>query len=591
MLNWFAARESTEIGIALADRLAPRLPAKDARRVLEELLAAVRREARLRKLNLFKRAKFAQSFKWRLIEKGVARPLADDLTDTLLLQLSLPGAADGSPNWTPVARLPPRRDPKRAEELLGKGGQCLRNGAYGEAERHWREALSLNPKDARLHQEIGNLLRLRGEYDAAEAALRKALALGAASADAKINLGATLVGAARLPAASALYEQVLKADGRNVDALVGLAQIAEAEGRFQDVETLLQRGRKLEPRNPGILIGLIHQRRMGAEDRVLLERALEIAASGLDGYLEGSLRFAIGKFHDDVGDYRSAFESYRRANALFRALATPYDRDARRRFVDGRLRGYGAARIAGPAAGSSDSAKPVLVLGMMRSGTSLAEQILASHAAVRGAGELPFWSVAARTHETELRDGPPGAELRRKLADAYLRVLDGHSAGARHVIDKAPVNVDHLGLIHAVFPNARIIYLQRDPIDVCLSCYFQRFSPSLNFTMDLSDLAHYYREHRRLMRHWRRVLPPGTLLEVPYAGLVCDPEGWTRRMLGFLGLEWDEHCRNFHETRRTVLTASAWQVRQKVYSSSIERWRHYEDFIEPLLDLKDARET
>jgi hypothetical protein len=177
--------------------------------------------------------------------------------------------------------------------------------------------------------------------------------------------------------------------------------------------------------------------------------------------------------------------------------------------------------------------------------------------------------------------------LRKTLADAYLRVLERHSADAPRIVDKAPVNSDHLGVIHSVFPNARMIYMQRDPVDTCLSCYFQQFSIALNYTMDLSDLAHYYQEHQRLIAHWCAVLSPGTILQVPYAGLVADQEGWTRKILDFLDLEWDERCLDFHKTKRPVVTASYWQVRQKMYKDSVERWRNYEKFISPLLDLRN----
>jgi hypothetical protein len=142
-------------------------------------------------------------------------------------------------------------------------------------------------------------------------------------------------------------------------------------------------------------------------------------------------------------------------------------------------------------------------------------------------------------------------------------------------------------VIHSVFPNARIIYMRRDPIDTCLSCYFQPFSAALNFTMDLSDLAHHYREHQRLMAHWRAALPPGTILDVPYAELVADQEGWTRRILDFIGLEWDQRCLDFHSTKRAVVTASYWQVRQRIYNDSVQRWRNYRKFIGPLLDLRE----
>jgi hypothetical protein len=193
-------------------------------------------------------------------------------------------------------------------------------------------------------------------------------------------------------------------------------------------------------------------------------------------------------------------------------------------------------------------------------------------------------------HESAIRKAPPDEALRRKLAQGYLQALATHAGNAkRRVVDMSPLNSDHLGLIHSVFPQARVIHVQRDPVDTCLSCYFQELPPALNFTMDLADLAHYYREHHRLVAHWRASLPAGTLLDVPYEALIADQEGWTRRILDFLGLEWDVRCLNFQDTDRPVLTASYWQVRQKLYERSVGRWRNYRKFVGPLQSVEDAR--
>jgi hypothetical protein len=193
-----------------------------------------------------------------------------------------------------------------------------------------------------------------------------------------------------------------------------------------------------------------------------------------------------------------------------------------------------------------------------------------------------------RRHERAMRDQFPGEPLRSTLAAGYLRALRARCPDAQRVVDKTPFNSDYLGIIHAVFPNARMLYVRRSPIDTCLSCYFQQFPADLDFAMDLADLAHYYREHERLMAHWRGTLPAGTLLEVSYEGLTANPEESVRRMLDFLGLEWDERCLESHKTDRTVMTASFWQVRQEIYRRSGERWRDYKGFIGPLRSLSDA---
>jgi hypothetical protein len=236
---------------------------------------------------------------------------------------------------------------------------------------------------------------------------------------------------------------------------------------------------------------------------------------------------------------------------------------------------------------------PVFVVGMPRSGTSLVEQILASHPAVIGTGELNFWDAAFR----ELQDaegagqGASDAVLAARIrgtAGSYLGLLPPLGEAVQRVVDKMPANFLYLGLIHSLFPKARMIHMRRNPLDTCLSMYFQNFAGMGGYANDLDNLAHYYGQYVRITDHWRAVLPSNALLEIPYEALVADQEGWTRRMLDFVGLPWDPACLDFQNTERVVITASKWQVRQKIQSASAGRWRHYEPWLGPLKDALTA---
>jgi tetratricopeptide (TPR) repeat protein len=400
-----------------------------------------------------------------------------------------------------------------------------------------------------------------------------------------MNLGLTLVFLGRLRDARACFAKVLKTTPRNGFALYGMGQIAALEGQFEEAETTFRRIIELNPKMTNAWAALPLTRKMTKADGEWLTGAEEIAKSKIHPLEEANLRFAIGKYCDDIGDFAVAFKNFKRGNELLKTSAEDYDRKDRSNLIDHLIRVYSRDAISKIGSAGSSSAKPVFVVGMPRSGTSLAEQIIASHPAARGAGELTFWS-APTLREAGITQGVLTETERPKVAEEYLRILETASGNASRVVDKAPVNSDFLGLIYTVFPNARVIYMQRDPIDTCLSCYFQQFLTGINFTFDLSDLVHYYREHQRIMAHWRAVLPPGFILDVPYEELVADQETWSRKMLNFVGLEWDAQVLEFHTNKRQVTTASAWQVRQKIYKSSVARWHNYEKFIGPLKTLK-----
>jgi tetratricopeptide (TPR) repeat protein len=622
-LAWLDGREAAEIGVALAEEFAPRTASivqgsaqNSPSGSMEQLLRRADIEVRPLQLNFYKKAKFANSFKWRLIENGVARKIADEVTQSLVVHLSqsqLPvsnqKSADAPAN---------RPDRAKAQQLFSRGNKLIEQGAYAEAaalfeeavkldsshaealnnlgsslsqlgrfeeaEQCFREAIAAKPNFSDPHGNLGVLQRRKSYLFDSEASLRRALKLRPTDIDARINLGLTLVLLGRSRDARACFAKVLKSRPHDFRALFGMGQIAMVEGRFEEAESTFRRIIEINPRMTDAWAALAVTRKMTIADGEWLKSAEEIATTTIHPMEEANLRFAMGKFCDDVNDFAQAFQYFKRGNELLKAASEDYDRKERSRFIDGLIRVYSREAIAKIGVPGSSSAKPVFVVGMPRSGTSLAEQIIASHRAAHGVGELDFWNSPA-LKKAGTTQGMLSEAARSKVAEEYLRLLERLDGNAPRVVNKAPVNSDFLGMIYSVFPNARVIYMRRDPIDTCLSCYFQQFLTGINFAFDLSDLVHYYREHQRIMEHWRSVLPPGFILDVPYEELVVDQETWSRKMLDFIGLEWDARVLEFHTNMRHVTTASAWQVRQKIYKSSVARWHNYEKFIGPLKSL------
>jgi tetratricopeptide (TPR) repeat protein len=484
-------------------------------------------------------------------------------------------------------------DPRSVEAHQDLAGVLHELGARREAASLYARAVELAPQRADLHFRLATTLFELRRLDESAAGYRRVLELDPRHAPAHLGLGVVLRAQRRPVEARASCEAALSVDPDHVEALSLLAELHADRGEFVEAEALFRRALDIDPGFSFAYSGIATHRKMTRDDAGWLEGAQQLLTRELPLEHAIALRYALGKYFDDVGQFDDAFGHYRMANELTKRRGAVYEGRKLEERIDAIIRSFDAAGIRGSPAGAADSERPVFVVGMPRSGTSLIEQILASHPDVFGAGEVSFWDAAFLAHRNaggagKGGDGAVRAGLMTEMAGEYLRRLTQGAGAALRVVDKMPANFLYLGLIHAAFPRARIIHVRRHPIDTCLSIYFQNFFNRDPYANDLVNLAHYYREYLRITDHWRKVLPAAALLEVPYEALLGDQEGWTRRMLEFIGLPFDPRCLEFHRTDRVVITASKWQVRQKISAASAGRWRHYEKYVAPLLPLIDS---
>ncbi len=286
------------------------------------------------------------------------------------------------------------------------------------------------------------------------------------------------------------------------------------------------------------------------------------------------LSFSLGKIHLDAGDGQKAFAYLDRANAMKRRDIA-YDRRSEEQWFTSMMVVFSAENMARHAGEGLRTTQPIFVFGMPRSGTTLVEQILASHRLVRGKGETAYMNALARS--SIFPAGPTGlsAENLRLCANRYLELAGAGAASHLHFVDKTPSNFQYAGLISRLLPGARMIHCRRDALETCLSCYSLLFNHGNEFSYSQAELGHYYGQYRSLMAHWNAALPAGSVLDVDYEALVSDTEAEVRRLLDFCALPWDDACLRFYETKRLVTSSSLDQVRSPIYRTSLRRARSF----------------
>lgn len=424
---------------------------------------------------------------------------------------------------------------------------------------------------------------LAGDLDGARKAFERTVKSQPGNFAAWANLGAVYLHMENAVAADRAFKRALELQPDSIAVLGNLAALANQTGAEPEAVAYYRRALALAPDNAELWHDLARIKRFAPDDPDLgALRAL--GAADLDD--EGAMyaAYALGKAYEDIGEWDRAFTHMARANAIKRTHAT-FDLEAERRFAARLTDSFPASFFVERMGVGSASELPIFVLGMPRSGTTLVEQILASHDAVFGGGERDdlkdVVAAAIRPFPAAVSEMPAAAW--RSLGDDYAARLGKLAPDASRITDKMPRNFYLTGVIGAALPNARIVHCRRSPMDTCLSCFALHFPYGQEFTYDLAWLGGYYRIYRGLMEHWHRVLP-GRILDVDYEQLVRDPESQARRIVEFCGLPWQDQCLDFHTSKRQVATASAAQVREPVHRRSVARWRRFAAHLGPLRD-------
>lgn len=432
-------------------------------------------------------------------------------------------------------------------DFISAGNAFFKAGQMDRAAASYQGAVTADPQSARARVLLAHALTRMGQAEEAEVCLRQAISLE--------------------PGYAAAYD------------LLGF--LLPQVGRFSEARECALRATTLDPGNAAYFVRYVYAGKVTRSDEEIVERLLAVAPS-LSGQDRIRVEYGLGKALEDLERYEESLFHYREANSRsaheLDGNRPPFDPDMHRQEIEMLIQAFSKPRLESLASTGSESELPVFIVGMMRSGTTLTEQILSCHPEVKGAGELDFWIQAGpRTFNA------PPAYLA-SAANKYLEMLTALGPGKRRVCDKMPQNYMNLGSIHAAFPKARIIHCRRDPKDTSISLYTIPFTHHPPFAYSLKNIGFTYRQYLRIMEHWRTVLPADRFMDVDYEELVADQKAVARRMISFLGLEWNDACLRPELNERVVNTPSRWQVRQPVYGTSVGRWKRFAPWLGSMLE-------
>lgn len=485
-----------------------------------------------------------------------------------------------------------RADAENVDALRMMGTIAFTESRPADAERYLRQSVALAPDFVGAIIDLAQVLKDEGRFEEAISNFRRAIELEPGNVKAQFLLGSALAPSALTYEAIEAYQRALELRPSHVGAHLGLGHVLKTVGRQKEAVDSYRECIRLRPDNGATYWSLANLKTYNLSSADIEEMVSQLEDGDVNKESEVNFLFALAKATEDRKDFDLAWQYYEKGNAE-RRMTEYYDPVRAEVMNDKVIETFDAellAKLGGQ--GHADPA-PIFVLGLPRSGSTLIEQILASHSQVEGTSELPYVAHAMNSLNLNRADGinypeavrELGANNLKLLGQKYLRDAQMHrTEGAPRFIDKMPNNFPSVGFINLILPNAKIIDARRHPLDSCLSCYRQLFARGQSFTYDLTDIGEYFLEYQRLMDHWHEVLP-GQVLTMQYEDVVQDFETQVRRLLDFCDLPWEESCVRFYETDRPVRTASSEQVRQPVHSKSINFWRNFEDKLDELITV------
>jgi tetratricopeptide (TPR) repeat protein len=485
-----------------------------------------------------------------------------------------------------------RKDPDDVNALRLLGLIAFSAGRFDDAEELLRRSLSLAPDFLNAVIDLGRVLQEAGRLEQAIEAFRRATELAPNSAQAHFLLAAALAPAALTYESVEAYQRTIEIRPKHAPAWLGLGHVLKTVGRQAEAIEAYRRCIDIKPDNGEIYWSLANLKTFKLTDEDISAMQARIGTEDIAPQSRVNFLFALGKAYEDRQDYDRAWNYYRQGNSTQR-MRERYDPVQTEIGNDAIIEVFTREFLAEKTGLGHPDPSPIFVVGLPRSGSTLLEQILASHSQVEGTSELPYLGRLTASLNRNRADGinypqavrELGGEHFRALGEEYLERAKIHRVeGAAHFIDKMPNNFPVIGFLHLVLPNAKIIDARRYPLDACLSCYRQLFAKGQSFTYDLTDIGLYYLEYQRLMDHWHEVLP-GSVLTVQYEEVVAHFEDQVRRVLEYCELPWEDACINFHQTDRPIRTASSEQVRQPIYTSAINYSRHYQQHLDELIEV------